>query len=99
MALEGNTAAMNICMSRLLPAGDRRVQFVLNKTRTIPDINRAFGQLMQAVAKGKLAPGEAESVSRVLEAVSRILEKTDTALRVQRLEEKQLEDQNGRHGG
>jgi hypothetical protein len=80
MALEGNIGAMNICVNRLLPAGDRRVKFALSKTRTIPDISRAFEQLTQAVAKGKLAPGEAESVSRVLEALSRILEKTDTSL-------------------
>jgi len=53
------------------------VHFALNKTRTLPDIHRAFERLTRAVARGKLAPGEAESVSRMLEALSRILEKSD----------------------
>ena len=100
MALEGNAAAMNICMSRLLPAGDRRVQFPLNRTRTIPEINQAYDQLTQAVSKGKLAPTEAESVSRVLETKSRILDRTDTALRVEQLEKRTgREDQSEYPGG
>ena len=47
------------------------MHFALNKTRTLPDIHRAFERLTQAVARGKLAPGEAESIFHLLEAESR----------------------------
>ena len=53
------------------------MHFALNKTRTLPDIHRAFERLTQAVARGKLALGQAESISRVLEAESRVLEKSN----------------------
>jgi hypothetical protein len=77
MAMEGNMPAMKICMSLLRPAGARRVQIALNKTRTLPEIDQTFERVLKDAGKGKLALGQAESISRVLEAKSRVLEKSD----------------------
>ena len=63
-ALAGEDVALRICMDRLLPPRKfRTVRFDLPRLTDAPALLAAHQELMQAVAEGELAPGEAAEIS------------------------------------
>src|SRR5579872_3927945 len=58
MALDGDPAAMRLCISRIMsPRRDRPVRFALPPLATAADASRALASIAAAVAGGEIAPG------------------------------------------
>ncbi len=90
MALEGDGAALRLCIERLLPPRkDRPVQIDLPRLESSADISQALAVLAQAVAEGELTPREANAVGTLLEGHRRAIETEDLEARIAVLEEAQ----------
>jgi hypothetical protein len=88
-AAEGDMVAMRLVMDRVVaPRRDRPVSFRMPPIKTIADISLASAAIVEAVAEGHITPDEASSISRLLEAHAKILETSELAERLARLEEK-----------
>ena len=72
--LDGNNANLRACL-RLLYEGGRKVKFLMKKIRTRKDITETHQRLLQDVGKGKLSLSEGESLFRMLDAVSREMDR------------------------
>lgn len=87
-ALEGDTAAMRLCLERMLPARkDRPVSFTLPPIDSVQDAANASGALLQAVAEGEITPSEAGEITKIIETHIRILEVSEIEQRLRKLEE------------
>ena len=90
MAKGGDTAALRLCMDRLLPARkDRHVPFALPKRETAADAVKATAALVEAVAAGELTPSEAAELSKLVEGFTRAANLHDIQARLERLEPQQ----------
>jgi hypothetical protein len=70
MALEGDPSALRLVLERLVPVvKDRAVVLDLPKLEKPSDIGAAVRRAAEAMFSGELTPSEAETVSRVLEAL------------------------------
>jgi hypothetical protein len=88
-ALEGDTVCLRVCLERLVPPRkDAPVNISLPKVASACDLPKATGVLLQAVAKGKLTPGEAHTLASILEAHRKTLEIADLESRIAALEER-----------
>ena len=86
-ALDGDSAALRLCMERIAPARrDRPIQFDFPKIETASDAAKASATLVAAVARGDLTPSEASELGKLLESYVRTLEATDLEDRLSRLE-------------
>ena len=86
-ALEGDAAALRLCMERIAPARrDRPIQFDFPMIETAADAAKASAALVAAVAGGDLTPTEASELGKLLESYVRTLEATDLEDRLSRLE-------------
>ncbi|HMA70399.1 MAG TPA: DUF5681 domain-containing protein [Xanthobacteraceae bacterium] len=75
MALDGNVAALRLCVERLLPPRrDRAVAFDLPKIETAADAVAASGAVLQSCAAGILSPGEAADVMGLIATHVRAIE-------------------------
>jgi hypothetical protein len=91
LAMKGNTAAMRLCMERLLPpckASNSR--FVLPAVKTAADIGLALQSVLQEVARGRLSAQEGEAISVILENHRRAIETEAFGKRLEALEQKSL---------
>jgi hypothetical protein len=87
MALEGDAAAMRLCISRILaPRRDRPSGFALPPIRSAADLAPAMAAIAEAVADGAISADEACAMSQFVEIFMRSLEVGDFAARLQRLE-------------
>ena len=70
-ALEGDMAALRLCLERLLPPKrDRPVTFDLPKIENVNDLAVASSAVLEACAAGTLSPGEAADVMGLIYAAS-----------------------------
>jgi hypothetical protein len=82
-ALAGDTAALRLCLDRVLPARrERLVTLVLPKIESAKDACAASAAILAACANGELSPGEAAE----LMAHIRVLETNDLEARLAALE-------------
>jgi hypothetical protein len=96
LSLEGDTRALGICWDRLLPARkERAVELRLPSVNDAKGISAALASVVTAVADGRITPGEAESLARVLETQMRVVEFEALAQRVGELEKGQARTQIG----
>lgn len=86
-ALDGDTAALRLCLERICPpAKERAVQFELPPLESADDLPDATAAIIQAVATGDLALSEGESLLRMLDSYRRAEESADFEHRLQMLE-------------
>jgi hypothetical protein len=86
-ALEGDMAALRLCLERLLPPRrDRPVTFELPKIETVNDLTIASSAILKACAAGTLSPDEAAEVMSLISDHVRVLEMTEIEARLTALE-------------
>jgi hypothetical protein len=87
MALQGEIAAIRLCMDRLVPVRkDAPVPFDMPSMTNASDSAAAMSGLLQALAKGDITPGEASSVAGVIETFRKTLETEELEGRIAALE-------------
>src|SRR6266581_3967134 len=68
MALGGDTAAMRLCLERLVPARRQRVlRFKLPAIKTAAELSVASEVVVRAVSNGVLTPAEGQSFGAMLD--------------------------------
>ncbi len=86
-ALEGDVAALRLCLDRCLPV--RRgatVHFELPNIETTADLPRAVGALIQLAGTGALTPDEAVQLAGLLDNKRRAFETNELEKRLSELE-------------
>lgn len=87
-ALEGDNAALRLCLERIIPPRRRRpVNFDLPAVRGAADLAGMMAAITTAAAQGTIAPGEAAEMARVVEIFVRAVETSDFERRLRELEE------------
>ena len=87
-ALEGDTAALRLCLDRIAPARkDAPVSFELPPIKTVEDAVAASSALLAAVAGGEVSPDEAGRVMSLLTAHKVLVETCELENRIAALEE------------
>jgi hypothetical protein len=90
MALDGDTVALRLCLDRLIPAlRERPVAIDLPALGSPKDAVIASAALLQAVASGEIAPGEAREVGRLIELHLKAIEVHEIDARLAALEARQ----------
>ena len=80
LALDGDKAALRLCLERIIPARrSRPVTFNLPETATAEDIVTAHDSLLSAVANGEITPEDAEIIAGLLEAKRKAIEMVELA--------------------
>ena len=92
LALEGNPAAMKLCLERLVPRRGRSVKLDLPPLDSAADIAPAIAAIARSVAEGGVSPYDGVELSRIVESWVRALEITDFERRLQELEDAKEED-------
>jgi Family of unknown function (DUF5681) len=86
-ALEGDMAALRLCLERVLPPRrDRPVVFDLPKIEGVSDALNASSAVLMACAAGTLSPGEAVEITGLISSHVRVLEMTEIETRLTALE-------------
>ena len=89
-AKKGDTAALRLCLDRILPPRrERPVQFKLPALTSAGDAGKAIAAITMAVADGELTPTEAGELSRLVETYVRTIEAAEIERRLQALEGQQ----------
>jgi hypothetical protein len=79
---------LRLCLERISPPRkERTIDLPLPKVTDPQSVSAALASVMTAVGKGRITPGEAESLARVLESQMRVVEVEDLARRVAELEQ------------
>ncbi len=87
MALEGDSAALRLCIERIAPARkDAPVQFELPKMESAADATDGASAVLSAVSQGELTPAEGAHVMALIETYRRTLETTEIERRITDLE-------------
>jgi hypothetical protein len=86
-AKEGDTAALRLCLDRLLPPRrDRLVTFALPNIGSAKDACAASAAILTACANGELSPREAVELVNIVATHVRMLETTELEARLAALE-------------
>ena len=86
-ALEGDTAALRLCLERIYPPRKSRpIALELPTIETADDVAKAHGAVIGAMAIGDITPEEASVVAGVLEAKRRSIETCELEGRMTALE-------------
>lgn len=89
MALEGDNAALRLCLERIAPPRkDAPVEFALPAMATAQDASHAASAVLSAVSKGDLTPTEGSHVMALVDAYRRTLEAVDLETRITALEQR-----------
>lgn len=84
----GDLMAAKIILDRLIPpAKERPISVDLPDTTTSEGVSAAQSAILQAVAAGDLLPGEASTLSAIVEAKRRSIETQELSDRITKLEE------------
>lgn len=88
-AKDGDLMACKIILDRLIPpAKERAVSVNLPSTTDAAGVAAAQDAILQAVGRGDLLPGEASTLSGIVESRRRALETQELADRITQLESK-----------
>ena len=88
-ALEGDTAALRLCLERICPPMKEspiRASLKLPATITAENAPQVFAAILKAVASGGLCPGEGETLQRMMQVYLQACEYTELARRLDELE-------------
>lgn len=86
-ALEGDVAALRLCLERIAPPRkDAPISFELPPIETAADAKAASSAVLSAVAAGDITPAEGQSVMALLVSHKLIIEATDFEERLNALE-------------
>ena len=87
MAIDGDSAAMRICMDRLVPPRKSRpINIDLPDVSTGGGVSEAQAVVVQAVGEGEITPDEGQVLSTILEARRKSIETADIEARLEKLE-------------
>ena len=87
-ALEGDVAALRLCLQRISPAPRARpINLDLPPIESPEDLVLAYRIMVEATCDGTITPEEAESLANVLESQLRVFEAVDLEKRVARVEQ------------
>ncbi len=87
MALSGDGTAMRLCLDRILPPRrERPVSLRLPRLEAADDAVGAMAAITAAIAAGKITPGEAAELSRLVEAYVKALEASEFDQRLRAIE-------------
>jgi hypothetical protein len=88
MAKQGDPMAMRLCMERILPARKSPpVRFKLPRIRSVADLAGAMDSIMQAIAKGRLTPGEGQQILADMEYSRSVLETEELSASLQAIKQ------------
>jgi hypothetical protein len=89
LALEGNLAALRLCLERLLPPRkERPIAVKLPNISGAADLPKLTCALLAAVGKGELTAGEASALSTLIANHGKALELAELEQRVAALEQR-----------
>jgi hypothetical protein len=89
MALAGDTAALRLCLDRVLPPRKGRpISIALPHVTRAADARAALASVIDAISAGKITPDEAATVCIVIEAQGRQIEADDFEARPQAIEQR-----------
>ena len=87
LALQGDIAALRLCLDRILPPRkDRPVSFEMVPITNADDARVASAALLGAAATGSLTPSEASEVGRLIDVYVRSFELSEVQKRLDKLE-------------
>ena len=90
LALEGDSTALRLCLSRILPVKrDRTIELDLPALEDSQDSLRAIGTVLEAVGSGTITPNEGQAVASLLETHRRTFEVEELERRLEVLEAQQ----------
>ena len=90
LALEGDMAALRLCVERIAPARkDSPVSFDLPPIESVQDAAQAAQAVLKAVSSGDLTPAEGASVMGLVGSYRRAVESADLEARIEALEARQ----------
>jgi hypothetical protein len=88
LALGGDTAALRLCLDRLMPSrGDRVVPLALPPVRGAGDLSAAMAAIMAAAARGKISLREGIGLAKLIDVFLRAIDTHDFDRRLRVLEE------------
>ena len=88
LALDGDAAALRLCLERLVPPRrDRTVRLRLPRIRNAAGVESTMAAITAAVARGVITPGEAAELGRLTETYQRMNEASYYERRKRLLEE------------
>jgi hypothetical protein len=87
LALEGNPAAIKLCLERIVPRVGRSVKFDLPPITGPGDLGPAMDAIARAAAAGALTASDAAEFSRMIETYGRAMATSDLDRRLRELEE------------
>lgn len=89
MALQGDTTALRLCIERLLPpCKESAIRLKLPSIVAASDVALALSRVLQAVACGRLTPGQGQALATILEGRRRVIETEELERRVDALEQR-----------
>ena len=92
LALEGDSTALRLCLSRILPVKrDRAIELDLPALEDSQDSLRAIGTVLEAVGSGTITPNEGQAVASLLETHRRTFEVEELEQRIEVLEAQQCD--------
>ena len=87
IALAGDTAALRLCLERILPVRrDRLIQLDLPPIGTAKEISDAISTVFMAIGGGKITPSEGEMIASVLATQANVLSAQEFESRLERVE-------------
>jgi hypothetical protein len=88
LAQAGNTAALKLCLERLLPPQKERPVVVdLPAIKSPEDVQAAYNKLFEAIAEGIISPAEAKLLSGLIDKQGEVVERAAMEQRLEDLEE------------
>ncbi len=88
-ALGGDTAALRLCLERVVPVRKGApIVFNMPAIDTVDDIGKALGAVVAAVAAGDLTPDEGAVIAGLLETKRKTIETVEIEKRLTALEER-----------
>ena len=86
-ALEGDMAALRLCLDRICPPRKSRpIRITLPPVKTATDVAEAHEAVIDEMSKGEITPDEAHVIGGILEARRRSLETVELEQRIDALE-------------
>jgi hypothetical protein len=87
MALQGDAAAMRLCMERVLsPRREQPVRMKTPRIKTAAELSQALEEVLKSVACGRLTPGEAQVIASILESRRQVIATEEFEQRLRLLE-------------
>lgn len=87
LALDGDMAALRLCIDRILPPRkDRPLTFYFPTITNAAEAAKTMSAILAAVASGEITPTEASEIGKLVDSYVRAVEATELAERIERLE-------------